>query len=40
MTKGVKKAPKAEMPKPLVEKIAEAKPVEDPAPKITEKRPK
>ena len=37
MTQGVKKAPKAEVPKPLVEKIAEAKPVEDPAPKITEK---
>ena len=37
MTQGVKKAPKLEMPKPLVEKIAEAKPVEDPAPKITEK---
>jgi outer membrane biosynthesis protein TonB len=37
MTQGIKKAPKAEVPKPLVEKIAEAKPVEDPAPKITEK---
>lgn len=37
MTQGVKKAPKVELPKPLVEKIAEAKPVEDPAPKITEK---
>ena len=37
MTQGVKKAPKLETPKPLVEKIAEAKPVEDLAPKITEK---
>lgn len=37
ITQGVKKAPKVDMPKPLVEKIAEAKPVEDPAPKITEK---
>jgi outer membrane biosynthesis protein TonB len=37
MTRGIKKAPKIEMPKPLVEKIAEAKPVEEPAPKITEK---
>lgn len=37
MTQGIKKAPKVEVPKPLVEKIAEAKPVEDPAPKITVK---
>ncbi len=37
MTQGLKKAPKLETPKPLVEKIAEAKPVEDLAPKITEK---
>src|SRR5476649_2621070 len=38
MTKGVKEAPKLEVPKPLVEKIAEAKPAETPAPKITEKK--
>ncbi len=37
MTQGVKQAPKLEMPKPLVEKKADAKPVEDPAPKLTEK---
>ncbi|MPZ56683.1 MAG: hypothetical protein GEU91_09355 [Rhizobiales bacterium] len=34
---GSKKAPKAEKPKPLVEKIAEKKIVEDPTPKISEK---
>jgi colicin import membrane protein len=38
MTKGVKDAPKLEIPKPLVEKIAEAKPADTPAPKITEKK--
>jgi outer membrane biosynthesis protein TonB len=38
MTKGVKDAPKLEMPKPLVEKIAEPKPAETPAPKLTEKK--
>jgi outer membrane biosynthesis protein TonB len=38
MTKGSKDAPKAEKPKPLVEKIAEPKPDETPAPKITEKK--
>lgn len=37
MTQGVKKAPKLEMPKPLVEKKGDPKPVEDPAPKVTEK---
>ena len=37
MTQGVKKAPKLDMPKPLVEKKGDPKPVEDPAPKITEK---
>ena len=37
ITQGVKKAPKLQISKPLVEKIADAKPVEDPAPKITEK---
>lgn len=37
MTQGVKKAPKVETPKPLVEKKADPKPVEDPAPKVTEK---
>ena len=30
MTKGAKEAPKLEMPKPLVEKMAEPKPAEDP----------
>jgi len=35
---GAKKAPKAETPKPLVEKIAEKKLVEDPTPKVSEKR--
>jgi outer membrane biosynthesis protein TonB len=37
MTQGVKKAPKLEMPKPLVEKKGDPKPIEDPAPKVTEK---
>ena len=35
---GSKDAPKAETPKPLVEKVAEAKPVEDPTAKVVEKR--
>ena len=38
MTAGNKDAPKAETPKPLVEKVAEAKPVEDVTAKITEKK--
>lgn len=38
MAAGVEKAPKAEVPKPVVEKIAEAKPVEDPNAKIVEKK--
>lgn len=38
MTKGVKDAPKLEMPKPLVEKKEEPKPAEQPAPKLTEKK--
>jgi colicin import membrane protein len=38
MTKGVKDAPKAEKPKPLVEKIGEEKPAEEIAPKLTEKK--
>jgi outer membrane biosynthesis protein TonB len=38
MTKGVKDAPKAATPKPLVEKIAEPKPEEKPAPKVVEKK--
>jgi len=37
MTKGAKEAPKAEVPKPLVEKIAEPKPADVPVPKIAEK---
>jgi colicin import membrane protein len=38
MTKGAKNAPKAEIPKPLVEKIDQSKPAENPAPKLTEKK--
>jgi outer membrane biosynthesis protein TonB len=38
LTKGSKSAPKAEKPKPLVEKLDEPKPAETPAPKITEKK--
>ena len=40
MTKGVKDAPKVEMPKPLAEKKAEEppKPIEEAKPKITEKK--
>jgi outer membrane biosynthesis protein TonB len=40
MTKGVKDAPKVEMPKPLAEKKAEEppKPIEESKPKITEKK--
>jgi outer membrane biosynthesis protein TonB len=40
LTQGAKTAPKAETPKPLVEKVAEAKPVEDnPTNKIVENKP-
>jgi len=38
LTKGSKEAPKAEKPKPLVEKKDEPKPAETPAPKVTEKK--
>jgi membrane protein involved in colicin uptake len=38
ITQGVKEAPKAEKQKPLVEKIAEAKPVEDLTAKVVEKK--
>jgi outer membrane biosynthesis protein TonB len=38
MTAGSKEAPKIETPKPLVEKVAEAKPVEDPTAKVVEKK--
>jgi colicin import membrane protein len=38
LTKGVKEAPKAETPKPLVEKKAEPKPAEEQKPKISEKK--
>jgi colicin import membrane protein len=38
MAAGVEKAPKQEAPKPVVEKIAEAKPVEDLTAKIVEKK--
>jgi len=37
LTAGSRNAPKAEAPKPLVEKIAEAKPAENTAPKVVEK---
>lgn len=39
MTAGTKIAPKAETPKPLVEKIADAKPIDDPAAKVDDKKP-
>jgi colicin import membrane protein len=39
ITNGIKTAPKAEAPKPLVEKVAEAKPVEEQSAKIVEKKP-
>jgi outer membrane biosynthesis protein TonB len=38
ITSGVKNAKQAEKPKPLVEKIAEKNPVEDPASKVSEKK--
>jgi outer membrane biosynthesis protein TonB len=38
LTKGVKDAPKLEMPKPNVEKIGEPRPNDDPAPTLTEKK--
>lgn len=38
MTAGVEKAPQQETPKPVAEKIAEAKPVEDPNAKVVEKK--
>ncbi len=38
ITAGSKDAPKAETAKPLVEKVAEAKPVEDPTAKVVEKK--
>lgn len=38
MTKGAKTAPKAEIPKALVEKIDQLKPNETPVPKLTEKK--
>lgn len=38
ITAGVKTAPKAEAPKPLVEKVGETKPAEEVAPKVTEKQ--
>src|SRR5665213_3217299 len=38
MMKGAKTAPKAEIPKPLVEKIDAPKPVENPTPKVAEKK--
>jgi outer membrane biosynthesis protein TonB len=38
LTAGAKTAPQTEMPKPVVEKIAEEKPVEDPDAKVVEKK--
>jgi colicin import membrane protein len=38
VTKGIKTAPQSETPKPLAEKVAEAKPVEDPNAKVVEKK--
>jgi len=38
ITQGIKEAPKAPAPKPLVEKVGDPKPVEDPTPKITQKQ--
>jgi hypothetical protein len=38
MTAGSKSAPKADTPKPVVEKVAEDKPVEDPTAKVAEKK--
>src|SRR5262249_14088458 len=38
MTQGSKSAPKVEPQKPLVEKVAEANPVDDPAAKVVEKK--
>jgi outer membrane biosynthesis protein TonB len=38
ITKGMKSAPQTEAPKPLVEKVAEAKPVEDTSAKLVEKK--
>jgi hypothetical protein len=39
LTQGVKTAPKAEVPRPLVEKIAEAKPVDDTNSKVVDNKP-
>ena len=39
ITQGVKTAPKAEAPKPLVEKVAEAKPVEEHTAKVVDNKP-
>ena len=39
ITQGIRTAPKAEVPKPLVEKVAEAKPVEEQNAKIVENKP-
>ena len=39
ITNGIKTAPKAEAPKPLVEKVAESKPVEEQNAKIVDKKP-
>jgi colicin import membrane protein len=37
LTKGMKTAPKADVPKPLVEKVGETKPTENPANKVVDK---
>src|SRR5436305_8547952 len=39
ITQGIRTAPKAETPKPLVEKVAEAKPVEEQTAKLVDNKP-
>src|SRR5438270_7247266 len=39
ITQGIRSAPKTEAPKPLVEKVAEAKPVEEQTAKVIENKP-
>src|SRR5436190_18831409 len=39
ITQGIRAAPKAEAPKPLVEKVAEAKPVEEQTAKVVDTKP-
>jgi hypothetical protein len=39
MMAGAQRAPKAEKPQPVVDKVADAKPVADPTPKVSDKPP-